>query len=241
MKAILKHKKIVAILIVFLILAGLYALSSFIPKPKTPSTPVTPFSTTISIAPEDETPKILKTEPRDKQEYVLVDSNITITFVRPLFEENKAFLTITTEPETKPSLTWAGNAKLSINPSDQLNTETAYTVKVIYKQQSLHTFTFTTNLYTPEQLDEQAEIQAQDDLLFGSAFNKVIQDYPWYPRLPIDTEKYTITYDFEIEAFKIKIKTPNPNEEEKDNIVKDALERLKAIGVDTEKINYYTL
>ena len=60
--------------------------------------------------------------------------------------------------------------------------------------------------------------------------------------LPIEAEEFRIVYSIENERYRIRIKRPDPiPEEEKQQIVTQALEKLKENGVDTENLNYSVL
>jgi hypothetical protein len=78
-----------------------------------------------------------------------------------------------------------------------------------------------------------------DDMSFNKSLLNLNEQYPWYSKLPIDTDSYHIVYDFSEAKFRIRLKkTISSNQIEK--VVQDAMSDLKKIGV-PEPIKYYIL
>jgi len=83
----------------------------------------------------------------------------------------------------------------------------------------------------------------QNDLPNDTQFNQSLTDinkqYPWYSKLPIDTNKYHIVYDFTENKFKIRIKN-SITTSQIETATQEALSSLQRIGVKTP-IDYYVL
>ena len=79
-----------------------------------------------------------------------------------------------------------------------------------------------------------------NDLKYGQALTTITQQYPWYPKLPVDTKDYTIIYDFDKQMFRIRIKSVSPATSDVKTLTQSALNDLVNIGVQ-EPIKYYVL
>ncbi len=184
---------------------------------------------------------VINTQPSDKQKYVLDNISITIEFNRSLAQQEKESIGLLIDPETEVSLEWVSNNQLSATPSELLIKNKNYSIILTFENASFYTFNFETNLYSSSDLQKQVNIQTEDDLLFGQALSEFHQDYPWYRKLPIVKDTYTITYDFEKEQFRIRLSIKPADENEQNEIINRALEDLKNIGVDTKDLKYYVL
>lgn len=76
--------------------------------------------------------------------------------------------------------------------------------------------------------------QIKNDLKYGQALESLHQKYPWYSRLPIETEDFRIIYDFDKNSFRIRLLTQSSA-----SIKQAAVDKLKEIGVDLKKFSYY--
>jgi len=93
------------------------------------------------------------------------------------------------------------------------------------------------NQFNLNELNSQESTQLiQDALKYGQALEKLNQTYPWYSKLPIETNEYRIIYDFDKKSFRIRLLQPTSPE-----IKQKALDALKNIGVDLTIFTYYFL
>lgn len=182
--------------------------------------------------------KIEQTNPQDKETEVLVTTDILLIFNRKVEQEEQKFAKIEISPEIEYVGFWQDN-QFTISPKKPLEKETEYEIKINLKEKNIHTFSFKTAPFTPEQIEEEGKLQSQDDLEFGEAFKKFIKDHPWYVHIPIETVEYRIVYDFEKDSFRIRIKVPVEITEE-ERMIEKALESLKKAGV-PEPVSYYVL
>ena len=231
-----KRKKLTFIIWLVLVVFGLYLLFF---QNKTTPTPDSEISPTIT---KTEIPySVTKTSPRDKQEYVLDNTDLLITFNRNLNEDERNTLEIPSTPEVEFERVWESNSFLRLKPTQKYKISTVYEITLTYKDMIIHTFSFSTNPISTQQLDQQTQQLVEDALMVSEAQINASQKYPWDRYLPIVREKYTIIYNYDRNAFRIRIKVENPSENEKDAIINAALNDLKKIGVDTEKILYYII
>jgi hypothetical protein len=77
-------------------------------------------------------------------------------------------------------------------------------------------------------------IETPNDQVYNQAVTSVVEKYPWYPQIPIETKDYRIIYDFEKNSFRIRLLTQST-----EDLKQSALTKLKNIGVDLAKFNYY--
>jgi hypothetical protein len=83
------------------------------------------------------------------------------------------------------------------------------------------------------------QTELPDDVQFNKAQQEILNQYPWYSKLPIDTKEYRIVYDFSINKFRIRLKV-SIDTDQIDRVIQEALTSLQKIGV-TPPIDYYTL
>lgn len=235
-KFINQRKKLAFIIWFVFFVVGLYLLFF---QQKTILPPGPEISPTITIT---QTPySVIKTSPDNDQKYVLDNTDLLITFNRNLNEEERSLLEITSTPEVELERVWESNSFLRLKPLENYKITTVYTIILTYKDIKIHTFSFTINPISTQQLDQQTPQLVEDALIVGEAQIKASQEYPWNRYLPIVREKYTIIFNFDKNAFRIRINVENPNPSERQSIINDALKDLEEIGVDTNKVKYYVI
>lgn len=84
-------------------------------------------------------------------------------------------------------------------------------------------------------------VPASDSFEYNQALVEIIQKYPWYPSLPLETKDYRVIYDFEKNQFRIRIFNSKLSPSQKQNILDSALVNMRRIGVDTSKYSYYVI
>lgn len=82
-------------------------------------------------------------------------------------------------------------------------------------------------------------VELPKDKEFAQTIENVVQQYPWYPKLPIETKDYRIIYDFDNNMFRIRFLSTTAPIEIK-TLTQSALNDLKNIGV-KDPIKYYLL
>jgi hypothetical protein len=78
-----------------------------------------------------------------------------------------------------------------------------------------------------------------DDTHFNQSLTDINKQYPWYSKLPIDTNKYHVVYDFTENKFRIRIKN-SMTTSQIETAIQEALSSLQRIGVKTP-VDYYVL
>jgi len=186
------------------------------------------------------TPTVKSTVPANNAELILDNTPLTITFANPLSSNQQAQTTVTAEPSATFQLTWPSPDQLLVTPTNFFTKDTRYTITISFDQNSIPSFSFTTNFYSSLELEEQGREQIADDLIFGQTWTEFIKQNPWYKSLPIETKTYRIIYDFEKKSFRIRLLiTPSPTERQ--TIVQQALNDLEKIGVNLKETSYTVL
>ena len=85
-----------------------------------------------------------------------------------------------------------------------------------------------------------SNLELPSDAKYGQALTSLSKQYPWYPKLPIETKDYRIVYDFDKNMFRIRILSAAATNDEIKSFTQNALSDLKKIGV-SEPIKYYVL
>lgn len=179
-------------------------------------------------------PTVLKTEPTNSEEEVLVTSDILIRFNNELSPEQQSKIEIKISPEVEYVLLWESTVA-RISPKGGLNPDTQYKLRIAKEDMEIYTFSFTTSPFTQEQILEEGAIQTEYDLEFGIAFTEFLDNHPWYSSLPIENESYRIVYDYERESFRIRL-----FDVEEQETIDRALNDLLKIGVE-EPVPYYVI
>ncbi len=81
---------------------------------------------------------------------------------------------------------------------------------------------------------EQATQTTQDDLTAADAISAVYEKYPWYGKIPIVTDDFTIAFNFEKDSFRIIFLKPST-----EDIKQSALGAIENIGADLDQYSYY--
>jgi|LDZU01.1.fsa_nt_gi hypothetical protein len=93
----------------------------------------------------------------------------------------------------------------------------------------------------PTPIDTEGDLPK--DYEYAEAMKSLFEKYPWYSKLPIDTNEYTIVWDFEVEKFRIRLKIPESSSQElKDSLIAKAVEDIKTLtGEKFAEYTYYVL
>lgn len=182
-------------------------------------------------------PQVVNTDPRDGEENILEIKQISINMNTNISDSTKENVSVSFTPDVQFDSTWLTNT-YRIIPQNNLLNNTDYVVKVNYKNKEIYRFTFETSVFSQKDIKEYGAIQSQDDYVYGQALKNVVNEYPFYTSLPIKTQNYVIYYDFEQGEFAITLLVATENVDQKDEIIKDALENIRKIGVE-DPILYY--
>jgi len=182
--------------------------------------------------------KITDVSPKNGSKDVLTSTEINVFFNREIKESEKTQISVDISPQEDVGFLFSKN-QLKIVPKNPLKIATNYSLDIKVNKRKIFSFSFETRLFTQEQISKEGLLQSRDDLAFGEAYKKFIEVYPWYTSLPIEKSAYRIVYDFEKKSFRIRFKIQVSDTAE-NNLIKQALEDLKKIGV-PEPISYYTI
>lgn len=182
---------------------------------------------------------VISSIPKNNDVFVPNKQEVVIILNRNISLEEGNNLKVVFEPEVKTNIVYLEN-KIRISPENIFSYGIKYNIKVNYYQKEIYSFEFSTNPFTPEQIEKEGALQTQGDLTFNEAMRKLLQKYPWYNKLPIETPEYRIVYNDDRKMFRIRFLQEQTDKIVIDRIVKEALLKLEKIGVQ-KPIQYYTL
>lgn len=183
--------------------------------------------------------RVLSSVPRDRSEDISQTTDVFVNFDREVPESLKPLIKIEVSPEEAIDFIWFPD-RVKVVPEEKLDPGTSYTIIVRLREDEIFRFSFTTALFTEEQLAREGALQSQDDLEFGEAFKAFAQQYPFYLSLPIERNEYRIVYDFEESSFRIRLKLVPADAETEKRIIDQALEEIRKLGI-KDPIPYYVV
>ncbi len=187
----------------------------------------------ILLFPDSNQPQVTASAPTDLRP-IPDQTTLNTDFYQPLSQAQQQQINLQTNPHFDANLNWPNNKQLQVTPQQPLVPNTTYSISVLYKNQTLHQYSFTTNPYSSEELESQAQLQTQDDHLFSQALLDIHQQYPWYQHIPITSDTYSIVFDFDQQKFRIRLLgTPT------DTLKSQALQALKDLNIDLDTYGYY--
>lgn len=175
---------------------------------------------------------VISTTPKSNEHFVANKQEVVVTLNRNININEGDKLKIQFDPDLKVGTTYQENKIRSI-PENIFEYGIKYKVSVIFEDKEIYNFEFTANPFTPEQLKEEGELQTKGDIAYNEAVKKIINEYPWYTKLPIETSEYRIVYDWDKEMFRIRILKSSAN-------IEEALLKLEEAGA-VKPIKYYTM
>ena len=181
---------------------------------------------------------IISSIPKNGSKYVYEKTEVIIELNREIKVDDGNKIRIDITPDIKTNTVYLGN-KIRIKPEDQFQYGSEYNFKVFYEDNNIYTLIFSINPVTPEQLIEDSKKQMEGDIAYNEAIKRLIEDYPWYTSLPIETKDYRIVYDYEKEMFRIRL-LKEFDQKEIDNFTKESILRLKEVGAE-DPVKYYVL
>lgn len=196
----------------------------------------------IGLWPKPEVPpSVATTNPGDGTEDVLLGIlPITITFQQDLSTDQQEVISFSAQPSIDSTTKWAAANEIQLTPTQLLEGSTTYAISVLYKNESIHTFSFQTVDISSEQLLEDIRQQAEGDVIFAEDQKEWYQNNPWYAELPIVTNGYTIVYDVEEKSFMIRLTLKeDATSTEVSAVKREALDDLEDIGANPNTQGYY--
>jgi len=166
---------------------------------------------------------------------------IVVYFKNDLRLEQQKKITVSLSPKTEISKQWLNNKTLVLTPQPAFNKNAIYKISLNYKKKLIFEWQFTTPNPKEVVLKEKKK-----GVLFDSAGKDLEEAYKQNPLLlylPIREKNYSIDY---LESkqkirilMKINIVSPIPREEQISQIKTEASQKLKEIGVDLNKQQFY--
>lgn len=169
------------------------------------------------------------------------NSSFTLSFSTLLDDKTKKSLTFQTNPVISAKSYWLdNNYQYYFQLTELMKNNTDYTIQVFYKDTEIFSHSFKTAEFSLEEMQAQLIEQSKYEHEFGQAVREQIQEFPWYQKIPIETDQFIIVYDYKLKSFRINLLIPeNTNEEIKQNLQKKALTALQEINVDPVEWNYH--
>jgi len=188
------------------------------------------------------TPVVTSFEPADGQENFLGENPVTVNFQEDLSAKQQDLIYFEFQPEAFFTIRWISNKQVVATLIAPLSLElnTTYSVGVLYNKKPIYTSSFKTPSLTREGLIQDLTEQAEGDRLFADAQTDWYKNNPWYSRLPIVKDDYTIVYESDTKKFRIRLTLgDNSTGAEIEAAKNRALEDLETAGVDLDKYEHY--
>lgn len=187
-------------------------------------------------------PAVASLEPAEGQDNFLGETPIVAIFKEDLSEKQQDLVYFEFQPEAFFTIRWTANNQVEATLVQPLALElnTTYSVQVLYKNKPIYTSSFKTPAITEEQLTQDLAEQTEGDDLFADAQTDWYKDNPWYPKLPIIKDDYTIVYEPNTKKFRIRITLGEGALGTQIGDAKEiAVKNLEAVGVDLDQYSYY--
>ena len=183
--------------------------------------------------------RVVSSVPEDKSQNVSQNPDIFVNFDKEISASIQKQIKVEIRPERPIEFILLGN-RVKVVPKEKLGPGQTYTIAVKLADREIFRFSFSTALFTEEQIAKEGALQSQDDLEYGEAFKKFAEEYPWYLSLPIERNEYRIVYDFEENSFRIRLKLIPVDEETEKKVIAQALEEIRKLGI-KDPIPYYVV
>ncbi len=169
---------------------------------------------------------------------------IVINFKSSLRASQRDLIRFNFNPNINFSLSWPSGSQALITPQPSLAEKTKYTISVVFKNQAIYQWSFSTPTIEQTSSGEQDKLREFFDPA-GQALEKAFIERPWLKSLPVKEKTFVIDYLEDKQSFRVLMKidiTSSLSSEEQINQIKSvAPQKLKAIGVDLVKYKlYYT-
>lgn len=203
-----------------------------------PATPAVPQPTKYLAEPLT----LLFVSPKDGTTGVGIYPRITATFSRPLSSQEIKNIQITSFPQLEGKISLSNDRKTVIFSNDlPLLQDQQYVFNTTYPSGNYKwEFATTSPQNVPD--EEQARAQTHADRGFGLWVESVQKQYPWYNKLPLQTQSYFVYFDLERKVF-ITSLYPNKTsrvsiDQQVQSLKENIMKRLQGFGIATEKYSF---
>lgn len=196
---------------------------------------------------EEEIPKLFRVVniiPNDNQTSVSENlDKVAITFKKSPDETDKARLSFEVDPPLKFSTEWISIYQVNLNIEELLQKGTKYTIAALYMDEEFYRAVFQTSQFDDETRVQKVEKQMDQEAAYSKSDMEAYQKWPFLTILPLESQLYTIVYDYTKESFRIGIHLhEDAPEYDKQFAINSALGRLKSVKIDPEDWGgYYVL
>ncbi len=180
---------------------------------------------------------VISTSPNNNSFFVDEKAEIIFTLNRLILNTDTEDLKIEISPLTQLEKVYLNN-KIRISPTSSFLLNTQYEIKISYKNNLIYTLNFETTPFTDKQIKDEGKKQTEGDLAFNEVYNQFLEEKPWYRKIPIERDIYTIVYDFELLKFRAIMNRKITDAKDKEEIVKKIIEDLSKIGIKSSDSKY---
>lgn len=199
------------------------------------TTPQTGVPGTTQPGSEKSVVSVISIFPLPNSSDVSLFPQITATFSAVLTQEQQSNILLLSTPQTEFTKSWSANQKsVSFTPTQPLITNQSYTLTLQYVDKT-YSWAFTTVPINKVSTEDQIKNQEIADRDFGEWDKNNQASYPWYNKLPLQTNTYFVYFNLDTKNFVAKIypSSSTPTESETNAIKSEVLSKLAGLGINT--------
>lgn len=203
--------------------------------------------TNVSIAPtffptptpfEIKNISVSAVSPTNNSTDISILTKITVTFSRPLTNNEQNEIKISFSPKVDGTTFWESSNTVSFEPSISFLENQVYSV-VVYYPFINYAWSFTTGATSNLSTSEAGFLQQKLDHEFSTRQQEIRLKYPWYDNLPLSTDNYYIYFNTVNETFIAdaypKTYVSVPIDAQVSSIETQARGALVSLGIDLSK------
>ena len=156
----------------------------------------------------------------------------SLTFSRDLSQIEQEQIKITASPPVDGTIIWKDSKTVVFNPTTSFKDNQTYTITASSLNQ-VYSWNFTTGSEDDLSESQVRALQARLDIQTANERKALLQQYPWYPSLPLSSNDYFVYFDDKAKIFYADLYV-NKNDTSKINDLKKQInQELTSLGVDT--------
>lgn len=180
---------------------------------------------------------VLNVIPIDNAQSVGIYPTISVRFSRPLTADEQNNLTLESTPKIQGTISWESAQQLYLNVEQPLQQSEIYTLSVI-TESLRYSWQFTTVSRNNVSFEDQVKVQSQSDQSYGEYIERIYDTYPWYNKLPLQTETYFVYFSTERKRFIAKLYADTTSQQsfpaQMASLKTEVLQRLRELGIDSD-------
>lgn len=179
--------------------------------------------------------------PQDKAMGVSTNSQISVTFSRPLSSQEADAVKLSSNPSVTFKKSVAANTTLIFIPVSPLEPGQTYRMELSYTGGQKN-WSFITISYSALTSEDKLKLQTKSDQEFGSLVDNVYKNYPWYDKLPLQTNDYFVFFNTDKREFQATLYPKNssntPLDKQAEELRAQILKSLDTLGIETKQYNF---